>query len=472
LRRQPAFAALSLATLSVSPWLRELWQIGAIRSVHSPGNGLAPLPQAEWPEFSPEQPDAFYPTARVLPTPPGDRSPPETQPLGLPPSTRQRNAQDGVSPAFPRQSPITPPAMNAEQPGATNQTIPPTYPGAVQTIFPTQPEARQTTKSPANRETPDDFAWGRETAKSLASPLVREIPPARMEMRKATPADQPAQPAAAQNQQGQSAPPNPQNAARIATVDTQKIGADPMPLAVLRRMTLPTGILPRKGTDPHGLGGQPLNSTALPLLMQSGNYVPARRVTSARRTPGHPATNGVRATLFGAAALPLSHGAILPEAPGMPAWAGETNASFPVVSPAFSPPSSGAVPGRAGIPAATTTLSPSGNQAAATPSPATSLPSAAIVYRKETPPRQEQPPVPPAVSQDIEFIKKTVKQSGTTTRTVQTNTAVNLPGSGAQTQGDTALPRDLDRQVNAIADKVYSALERRLRSEQMRKGLL
>jgi hypothetical protein len=117
-------------------------------------------------------------------------------------------------------------------------------------------------------------------------------------------------------------------------------------------------------------------------------------------------------------------------------------------------------------------LPPSGNRTAATPSPAASLPGAAIVYRKEQAARPEQSPVPPAVSQDIEFIKKTVKRSGTTTRNVQTNTAINLPGSGADTRQGADFPRDLDRQVNAIADKVYSALERRLRSEQMRKGLL
>jgi hypothetical protein len=117
-------------------------------------------------------------------------------------------------------------------------------------------------------------------------------------------------------------------------------------------------------------------------------------------------------------------------------------------------------------------LPPSGNRAATTPSPAPSLPGAAIVYRKEQAARPEQSPVPPAVSQDIEFIKKTVKRSATTTRTVQANTAVNLPGSGVDTRRDADVSRDLDRQVNAIADKVYSALERRLRSEQMRKGLL
>jgi hypothetical protein len=254
--------------------------------------------------------------------------------------------------------------------------------------------------------------------------------------------------------------------------ETRQTSADAMPLTLLPRMALPTGILPRKTTDPQSLVGRLPTSATLPLLQQSGSHVPMRGIPSARRAPDHPATSGVRANPYSAATLPLSHGAILPEAPAMSARAGETMASFPAMPPTFSPPSFGAVSGNAGIPAATTTLPLSRNRAATTPSPAASLPGAAIVYRKETPPPQEQSPVPPAVSQDIEFIKKTVKQSGTTTRTVQTNTAVNLPGSGTQARGDAALPREFDRQVNAIADKVYSALERRLRSEQMRKGLL
>jgi hypothetical protein len=299
-----------------------------------------------------------------------------------------------------------------------------------------------------------------------------------MEMRKLTPAaDQPGQPAATQrspaaNRQRQTAQPIPQNAARAIYPARRQTGADAIPLTFLPRMTLPTGLLPRKTADFHGLVGRLPNGAALPLLSPSGNYVPAQGAMPARYAPGHPATNGAQESFFGAATLPLSLGAILPQSPAQSARAGETNASFPGISPAFSHPSSGTAPGRAGIPASMTQLLPPSGNPAATPSSATSQPSAAIVYRKETPVQQEQQPVPPAISQDIEFIKKTVKRSDTTTHTIQTNTAINLPGSGSHTQQSAALPRDLDRQVNAIADKVYSALERRLRSEQMRKGLL
>ncbi|MCL2055590.1 MAG: hypothetical protein FWH02_00030 [Oscillospiraceae bacterium] len=103
-----------------------------------------------------------------------------------------------------------------------------------------------------------------------------------------------------------------------------------------------------------------------------------------------------------------------------------------------------------------------------------SPPGAAIVYRKEAQEQQEPPPVPPQIGNDIEFIKKTVGQTQTTTRTQTVNTAVNIPGpvTANAAQLEPAIARSLDRQVNAIADKVYGALERRLRSEQMRRGLL
>gem|GEM_PF-1452094 len=94
-----------------------------------------------------------------------------------------------------------------------------------------------------------------------------------------------------------------------------------------------------------------------------------------------------------------------------------------------------------------------------------------IVYKREaSQPRQTEPP--PGIGEDIEFIKKAVKQPGKTQ--VTTNTAINLPGGthyrdAAQNPADF---RSIDGQVNAIADKVYRALERRLRSERMRKGML
>jgi hypothetical protein len=107
---------------------------------------------------------------------------------------------------------------------------------------------------------------------------------------------------------------------------------------------------------------------------------------------------------------------------------------------------------------------------------ASPVPGANIVYLKETQRRQpEQPPVPPKVSEDIEFIKKTVKQSSVSVQTQKTNTAINLPaaaGTGRSSLHDGDIIRDADRQANAIADKVYNVLERRLRSERMRKGLL
>lgn len=96
---------------------------------------------------------------------------------------------------------------------------------------------------------------------------------------------------------------------------------------------------------------------------------------------------------------------------------------------------------------------------------------AAIIYKKEQ--QRENParhvPEPVRLSEDIEFIKKSVKLTAGATQTVRANTAVNAPGTVTSPQG-AAL--GIDQQVNAIADKVYSALERRLRSERMRKGLL
>jgi hypothetical protein len=199
------------------------------------------------------------------------------------------------------------------------------------------------------------------------------------------------------------------------------------------------------------------------LFSLGGNQLSAPGVSPARRFPHHAATTGARSDLFGAEPLSLSQGIILPEYPARMAQIGG--------SPAFSRALSGIPSGHAGVPAALTQLSPPrGNQATRSPSSPSYVPGAAMVYRKEQAAHKEEPPATPQISQDIEFIKKTVKQSGTTTRTVQTNTAVNLPGSDTQRSAD--LPRDLDRQVNAIADKVYNALERRLRSEQMRKGLL
>jgi hypothetical protein len=98
-----------------------------------------------------------------------------------------------------------------------------------------------------------------------------------------------------------------------------------------------------------------------------------------------------------------------------------------------------------------------------------SVPGAAIVYRREAEIGQPQPPSK-AVAEDIEFIKKTVTLPAVSTQTKKVNTAVNLP----KTQPGPAQSGDFlrDAEVNAIADKVYSTLERRLRSERMRKGML
>jgi hypothetical protein len=97
---------------------------------------------------------------------------------------------------------------------------------------------------------------------------------------------------------------------------------------------------------------------------------------------------------------------------------------------------------------------------------------AAIVYRKEPQARQEPPPAPPQLGRDIEFIKKTVRQSGAPAQERLANVAVNLPSMAPGPAARAGTPRELDRQAQAIADRVYGALERRLRSEQMRKGLI
>jgi len=94
-----------------------------------------------------------------------------------------------------------------------------------------------------------------------------------------------------------------------------------------------------------------------------------------------------------------------------------------------------------------------------------------MVYKREAPQRQQTEP-PPGIGEDIEFIKNTVKQPGKTQ--VTANTAINHPGGAYYHDAaqDTAAFQNIDEQVNAIADKVYRALERRLRSERMRKGML
>jgi hypothetical protein len=101
---------------------------------------------------------------------------------------------------------------------------------------------------------------------------------------------------------------------------------------------------------------------------------------------------------------------------------------------------------------------------------------AAIVYLKETQKKHtEPPPTPPATIEDIELIKKTVTRSSVIAQKQKTTAAINLPAAQADrhSRSSGGIPYDdIDRQANAIADKVYSVLERRLRSERMRKGLL
>jgi hypothetical protein len=208
--------ALSLESLSIAPWLRELWQIGSIKTVNIPRKGTFPLPQAGWPEQPPERIGAFSQTARILPPPPGNPSQPETPPPGLPPRIGQSSPQDGFSPAFPRLSPLSPGEAMKEQPGASSQTISPLHPGEAQTIFPAQPvppaqtAARQNVQGTPNREPSGDFTRGRENPAPPSLPYSGipgkpetapgmlphenhpgEISPARMEMRKTAPANQP-----------------------------------------------------------------------------------------------------------------------------------------------------------------------------------------------------------------------------------------------------------------------------------------
>ena len=96
-------------------------------------------------------------------------------------------------------------------------------------------------------------------------------------------------------------------------------------------------------------------------------------------------------------------------------------------------------------------------------------PGVPMLYRRELTPADNPPPVPPKLSEDIEFIKKTVVQP-TTTQIKKGNVAINAPGTTSAAVTTEIV--DLDRQVNDLADKVYHAIERRLRSERMRKGLL
>ncbi|MDR2908441.1 MAG: hypothetical protein LBU86_00965 [Oscillospiraceae bacterium] len=104
------------------------------------------------------------------------------------------------------------------------------------------------------------------------------------------------------------------------------------------------------------------------------------------------------------------------------------------------------------------------------------IPGASILYRTEPEPRgPRQDAAATTINKDIEFIKKTVKQTKTSeskesNERITANMAINKPGAGGSHKAPVNTPPDLDRQVNAIADKVYGVLERRLRSERMRKG--
>ncbi len=80
----------------------------------------------------------------------------------------------------------------------------------------------------------------------------------------------------------------------------------------------------------------------------------------------------------------------------------------------------------------------------------------------------------PEPSRDIEFIKRTSEQheaASVKNTLLQRNVAVNLPG-----QSNTAKSDDMaaaaEKQINMIAEKVYSALERRLRTERLRRGTI
>ncbi len=101
---------------------------------------------------------------------------------------------------------------------------------------------------------------------------------------------------------------------------------------------------------------------------------------------------------------------------------------------------------------------------------ASAPPEAVIVHKKEAQAWQEPQPVPQSGG-DIEFIRKTVRQEAGKSATQTANLAVNLPTMEVNPGASPGELRGLERQVSAIADQVYTALERRLRSEQMRKGL-
>ncbi len=98
---------------------------------------------------------------------------------------------------------------------------------------------------------------------------------------------------------------------------------------------------------------------------------------------------------------------------------------------------------------------------------------ASIIHRKSnlSQARQEPQAPPRQLERDIEFIKKTVSHAPEITRTHTANVAVNVPGAQTDKMATASGINTQDINVQAIADKVYGALERRLRSEQMRRGL-
>ena len=104
---------------------------------------------------------------------------------------------------------------------------------------------------------------------------------------------------------------------------------------------------------------------------------------------------------------------------------------------------------------------------------AATVPGAAIVLRKAPAHRREESPPAPDSGGDISFIKRTAagdSRPQEVTRTV--NLAVNAPGAASTVDMAALAETDVEGQAQVIAERVYSVLERRLRSERMRKGLL
>ncbi|MCL2399884.1 MAG: hypothetical protein FWC91_09120 [Defluviitaleaceae bacterium] len=95
------------------------------------------------------------------------------------------------------------------------------------------------------------------------------------------------------------------------------------------------------------------------------------------------------------------------------------------------------------------------------------IPGAAIVHvNKKAIPATSQSQPSSSFNTDIEFIKTTAKEYSKKEKVP--NIAINTPISKTKAMSDSI--HNMDQQVNVIADKVYNIIERRLRSERMRKG--